>query len=134
MTASTFYIASSRDGLTDVRRLAAHLEAIGMRWAFDWPAHFEHTCSAETCGVPGRVDLAAREIVGVANCDLFVGIGRMGRGTHVELGVALLSASSFNALKMVVLVGVDKADSVFYEFSMVVHCSTVDEVIAMVRP
>lgn len=106
----SFYIASSRDGLADVATLAMHLENHGMRNAFPWHMHFNHVCSPGVCDVADRKDLARREIEAASSCDLFVGVSRLGRGSHVELGAALAKRS-----KRVLLVGVDPADSVFYE-------------------
>lgn len=115
MRQRSFYIASSRDGLRSVVRLRDALIRRGWRNAFDWPAHFDHRCSAERCGVSGRADLARWEIEAARGCDLFVGISRLGKGSHVELGAALSGSS-----KRIIIVGVNPADLVFYEASGVV--------------
>lgn len=120
----TFYIASSRDGLADVTKLATRLESRGMRDAFAWPAHFEHRCSSETCGVRDRHDLANRELVAAWTCDLFIGIARLGKGSHVELGAALAGKA-----RRVILVGVDRNDSVFYADGVVEVVATIDDVV-----
>lgn len=106
----TFYIASSRDRLEDVRRLASELEAGGMRSAFAWYDHFDHRCSVDVCGIRDRRQLARKELSAVAGCDLFVGIARLGKGSYVELAVALTGLCA-----RVILVGVERSDSVFYE-------------------
>jgi hypothetical protein len=84
--------------------------------AFPWPKHFEHKCSSETCGIANRADLAFNELVAANTCDLFIGIARLGRGAHVELGAALLTGNA-----RIVLVGVNRADSVFYDADRVEH-------------
>jgi len=106
----TFYIASSRDRLNEVIILAKHLESIGLHNAFPWPEHFNHKCSTEVCGVPDRKALARFELDAASNCDLFIGIARLGKGSHVELGAALAGRP-----KAIFLVGVDPKDLVFYE-------------------
>lgn len=111
-----FYIASSRDGLDDVRRVSSALERAGMHNAFPWPKHFEHVCSSEACGIANRDDLAFNELVAASTCDLFVGIARLGKGSHVELGAALLAGNA-----RIILVGVSRADSVFYDAGRVEH-------------
>jgi hypothetical protein len=85
----SFYIASSRDGIADVRALAARRCGRGMRCAFPWWSHFHHACSADLCGIADRRDLARREIEAARSCDLFIGVARLGKGSHVELGAAL---------------------------------------------
>lgn len=119
-----FYIASSRDGIAGVARLSAHLESQGMRNAFPWPMHFSHQCSLAVCDVRDRGELARFEIAAASTCDLFVGIARLGKGSHVELGAALVGRVS-----RVILVGVDPTDSVFYEPGLVEIFATVDDVI-----
>lgn len=121
----SFYIASSRDGLTDVLSIAAYLESCGMRDAFPWPSHFSHRCVFELCGIRDRQHLAERELEAASSCDLFVGVARLGKGTHVELGAALAPGS---APKRIILVGVDPEDSVFYGARGVEVVATVPDV------
>lgn len=109
MRMRTFYAASSRDGMASVIRLHDALTRRGWRNAFPWPRHFDHVCSIMHCGVMDRAALAREELRAARSCDLFVGIARLGKGSHVELGAALSGP-----LKRIVLVGVDPADSVFY--------------------
>jgi hypothetical protein len=118
-----FYIASSRDQIDEVCRIAAALEASGMENAFPWPEHLAHRCSHERCGIRDRSDLARRELFAAGWCDLFIGIARLGRGSHVELGAALAVGTA-----RVILVGVDRTDSVFYDATSV---ERVDNVAAL---
>lgn len=121
-----FYIASSRDRLDEVCRLAAELEARGMRNAFAWPEHFSHRCSLESCGIRDRDHLAQCELLAAGRCDLFIGIARLGKGSHVELGAALAIG-----VARVILVGVDRADSVFYDAARVEHASDLAAALAL---
>lgn len=109
-----FYIASSRDGLGDVIRVFEVLERAGMQNASPWPKHFEHICSSEACGIANRDDLAFNELLAASSCDLFIGIARLGKGSHVELGAALMHGHA-----RIILVGVNGADSVFYDMHRV---------------
>lgn len=131
MNLPTFYIASSRDRLTEVRQIARLLTEAGMASAFPWPDHFEHRCSSDTCGIFDRPDLARRELKAASTCDLFIGITRMGKGSHVELGAALTSRE--RSPKRVILVGVDRADLVFYDADDIEYAQDVVELIAMLE-
>lgn len=115
-TDATFYVASSRDGLDDVDQITQFLERRGWHNAFAWPDHFGHTCSIENCGIVDRADLAMVELKAAGECDLFIGVSRMGKGTHVELGAALTGTG-----KRIILVGADVNDSCFYEGAEVEH-------------
>lgn len=125
---STFYIASSRDGIADVADLCAALEVRGMSNAFPWPEHFAHKCCPELCGIRDREDLARRELSAASSCDLFIGVARLGKGSHVELGAALVGRP-----KRVILVGVDTSDSVFYADGVVEVVASVTELIGAIR-
>lgn len=117
---TTFYIASSGDGLADVKLLAAVLEGRGLQNTFPWHEHWNHKCSTAVCGILDRQDLGAVEIEAARTCDLFVGIARLGKGSHVEFGMALTGRA-----RRLILVGVDVADSVFYGHARVEHVATV---------
>lgn len=127
---SRFYIASSRDRIDDVRAIAAVLRRHGLEDAFPWPEHFTHTCSLELCGVTGRAHLAHLELAGASLCDLFIGIARLGKGAHVELGAALALGRTLGRTR-IILVGTDRADSVFYEASKVEHVKDLDALLVL---
>jgi len=127
MAMPSFYVASSRDGLEAAVDLSRVLVGKGMRNAFAWWEHFNHKCSMELCAVANRFDLACRELAAASRCDVFVGISRMGKGSHVELGAALMGGCP----KSVILVGVDPADSVFYDPVLVTVVPTIAD--ALVR-
>jgi len=122
-----FYIASSRDGLDDVLSVSAVLERAGMQNAFPWPKHFDHKCSGHTCGIADRDDLAFNELVAASTCDLFIGIARLGKGSHVELGAALMHGHA-----RIILVGVNGADSVFYDMRRVERAVDIAELFSLI--
>lgn len=123
----TFYIASSGDGLSDVILLATVLENRGMRNAFRWPDHWHHKCAPAVCGLRDRRELGERELEAASSCDLFIGINRLGKGSHVEFGAALVGRA-----RRFILIGIVPADLVFYEDARIEHASTVAEAVRMV--
>lgn len=130
MSKSRFYIASSRDRIDDVRALAAVLRRNGLDDAFPWPEHFTHTCSLELCGVTDRAHLAQSELAAAALCNLFIGIARLGKGSHVELGAALALGWTLGRTR-IILVGVDRADSVFYDAKQVEHVNDLSALLVL---
>lgn len=126
----SYYVASSRDGVADVRELSRRLDQLGMVNLLDWPSHLDHTCSDVVCGIRDRARLAMVEVRAAAGCGLFVGLHRMGRGAHVELGAAIHACLSI-VPKRVVLVGCDPADSALYCHPVVEHVASVPDVIQL---
>jgi hypothetical protein len=124
-----FYAAGSRDALADVRALTAALTELGFEPAFDWTEHADHACSVTTCGVRDRRALAEAEVRAAAEADLFVGVARMGKGAHIEMGVALGAAHVQGRTPRLLLVGVwdgaGESDSIFYEHEAAVHVEDV---------
>lgn len=114
---SSFYVASSREQLALVRNISALLEVRGLRNLFPWWEHFDHKCG-EHCGIADRKSLAAHELLAASQCDLFIGVARLGKGSHVELGAALTGSP-----KKIVLIGVTPSDLVFYDAEGVMHIS-----------
>lgn len=123
----TFYIASSRDRIDDVRALAADLERWGLSNSFAWHDHFNHHCATNTCGIADRADLARRELSAAGSCDLFVGIARLGKGSHVELGAAESAVILTGRPKRIILVGLERLDSVFYDAHGIEHVANLTE-------
>lgn len=125
---STFYIASSRERLEDVRLVAVTLESIGMTNSFAWHDHFDHRCTQDRCGIKNRQHLARLELRAAGQCDLFIGIARLGKGSHVELGAALTGY-----VERIILVGCDPADSVFYDAGGVEHVTGIPGLMALLN-
>ena len=126
-----FYVAGSRDAIDGVRTITHALKARGHTPTFDWTAHLDHRCSEQLCGVHGRTMLAATEIRAAAAADLFVGVARLGRGAHIELGAALGAALTLGRDPLIILVGVrdptDVSLPVFYEYPEVWRAKDVDD-------
>lgn len=80
-----FYIASSLGRAEEVAALCAVLEKRGLRPTYKWWLHG----SVHKLGAERIAEVAAAEISGVINADTVIVLLPGGRGTHVELGVAI---------------------------------------------
>lgn len=78
-----FYIASSLQNKENVQYVAAHLKAYGFIHTYDWTQN-EGVDTAEKLKVIGEA-----ERKGVEKADILVLLLPGGKGTHVELGMAL---------------------------------------------
>lgn len=75
------YIASSLSNMAEVRRLRDELILLGHEITYDWTEHGP---------APDRLpEICEKEMVGVTYADLVFVILPGGKGTHVELGLAL---------------------------------------------
>ena len=77
-----FYLSTRRDRSAKVAPLLEALKAKGWERTFDW-ADREASSESE------YGDLAVAEITGIREADVVIVILPGGRGTHVEIGVAL---------------------------------------------
>ncbi|CAN7677738.1 group-specific protein [Paenibacillus sp. LjRoot56] len=78
-----FYIASSFNNIDNVRNVAQQLMAIGYIQTYDWTTH---------TGIDSLQELAeigAREKEAVLHAEIFIIMLPAGKGSHVELGLAL---------------------------------------------
>lgn len=92
MSGLRFYLASGLDNADAARRLCNRLEAEGHQCQYRWWIH--------GAVLPDRMrETAELEMAGVMTADVVVILMPGGRGTHVELGIALAS------MKSIVLVG-----------------------------
>lgn len=83
-----FYVATSLSRAAEQNRVRDALVAMGHTITYDWSAHGSVQADGpERCG-----EVAAAEIGGVANADFVVVLLPGGRGTHAELGAALLGS------------------------------------------
>lgn len=85
MTAPAFYIASSLANAVNVRALRDRLVVMGLRHTYDWTEHG----SVQADGEERIREVALLEFNGVQAADLVIVLLPGGRGTHVELGLAL---------------------------------------------
>lgn len=86
-----FYIASTLANAVEVRALAHKLIEEGHIWTYDWTGHgavFKDTNTREE-NVEIMRETGRKEIEGVTSADVVIVLLPGGKGTHVELGVAL---------------------------------------------
>ena len=85
MSTRTTYVATRLENADEARAIAGALEAHGWRCAYEWWRHG----SVQDDG-PVRIrEVAIAEMQAVARADLVIVRLPGGRGTHVELGIAL---------------------------------------------
>lgn len=102
-----FYVASSLKNVKAARRLIKEIKKLGHTITFDWT-----TClGEEALKAIGRVSLAHAEIRGVKEAEAVVWLCPTGRGSHVELGIALASSKG----KRIYLIGAPVDDCIFYD-------------------
>lgn len=82
-----YYIASGLENFETVRRVRDYLKSFGHEITYDWTLHgpvWKHGLQRcqETCDL---------EINGVLNADVVIVLWPGGRGTHVEMGLAIAS-------------------------------------------
>lgn len=78
-----FYIASSFKNIEQVRKIANELTLRGYIHTYDW------TQSEKAASLKQLAVIGTKEKQAVMNSDLFVMILPAGKGSHVELGLAL---------------------------------------------
>lgn len=84
-----FYIASKLENAARVHVLAESLKSLGWEQSYDWA---KHGCVLGDESALRKV--ADKELRGVAQADIFIALLPGGRGTHTELGIALMSGCS----------------------------------------
>lgn len=80
-----YYIASRLENATKVKELKALLDAAGWEHTYDWTVHG----SVRSQGQRVMADVAAAEVRGVMGADVVIALLPGGRGTHVEIGLAM---------------------------------------------
>jgi nucleoside 2-deoxyribosyltransferase len=80
-----FYIASKLENFEQVKVLSAKLKAAGWIHTYDWTTHLSvKETDEETLRRVGE-----NELNGVADADVVIVLTPQGRGTHVEMGIAI---------------------------------------------
>ena len=80
-----FYIASNLENNEQVQKLAGILKKLGWEHTYDWTVHGSvKETDAETLKSIGQ-----KELDGVKSADIVIVLTPQGRGTHVELGIAV---------------------------------------------
>ena len=80
-----FYIASKLENNKQVKRLASILARFGWEHTYDWTIHG----AGKELDIKALKAVGQKESEGVRNADIVIILSPQGRGTHVELGMAL---------------------------------------------
>ena len=80
-----FYIASKLENCEQVQSLAMQLKELGWEHTYDWTTHG----SVKDTNEKILKDVGQKELDGVKNADIVIVLTPQGRGTHVELGIAV---------------------------------------------
>jgi nucleoside 2-deoxyribosyltransferase len=80
-----FYIASKLENYEQVQYLRDRLKEQGWTHTYDWTKHG----SVKTVSTELLKEVAEKEFQGVVDADVVIVLTPQGRGTHVELGIAL---------------------------------------------
>ena len=80
-----FYIASKLENYEQVKKLAGLLELSGWEHTYDWTVDG----SAKETDVETLKSVGQKEHDGVKSADIVIVLTPQGRGTHVELGMAI---------------------------------------------
>ncbi|NOU83169.1 group-specific protein [Paenibacillus sp. LMG 31459] len=78
-----FYIASSLKNVESVRQLAVSLKAQGFQHTYDWTTH------SNIDSISKLRNIGQEEVAGVMDADVVIVLFPAGKGSHVELGIAL---------------------------------------------
>ncbi|NQX58414.1 group-specific protein [Paenibacillus qinlingensis] len=78
-----FYIASSFKNIDNVRNVAQQLNSNGFTQTYDWTTH------TDVDSLQVLAAIGAKEKEAVLRADLFIIMLPAGKGSHVELGLAL---------------------------------------------
>ncbi|MDR6549879.1 nucleoside 2-deoxyribosyltransferase [Paenibacillus qinlingensis] len=78
-----FYIASSFRNIDNVREVADKLKSRGFRQTYDW------TMQAPTTTLQELAEIGQNEMRAVLEADVFIIMLPAGKGSHVEMGLAL---------------------------------------------
>src|SRR5215471_18067866 len=77
-----FYLATRKDRVPQAEELVTALKAHGWERTFEWSSH-------EGEGTEDYAEIAVAELEGVRAADVLIVLFPAGRGTHVEIGIAL---------------------------------------------
>lgn len=111
-----YYIATKIENALAHNVLCDRLNQMGHEITYDWTK--QESLDKGTC-----TEVAINEAKGIIDCDFFVMLGVLGRGTHVELGMAIaLNKTIFHIHNS------DK-DCVFYYHPRVTQYKIIDELL-----
>ncbi len=81
-----FYIASKLENAAQVKQLAEELKSVGWEHTYDWTVHGSVQKESEK----RLAEVAVNGIEGVIKADYTIALLPGGRGTHTELGAAIV--------------------------------------------
>jgi nucleoside 2-deoxyribosyltransferase len=126
-THKRFYIASSLSNAEAVKALRNDLVDAGYRSAYDWTVH------GSVQHMPHKwTEIAEAEIEGVFDADFVVVLLPGGRGTHVELGIALARSVPIILVGSAAQLITDGRVCVFYFDSEIHRVNAAEDVLAKV--
>ncbi|MED4205959.1 nucleoside 2-deoxyribosyltransferase [Neobacillus mesonae] len=127
-----FYVASSFRNIEAVRYVTNHLKSRGYIHTFDWTKNAKAR-EEQTFTFEDLKDIGQKEIQGVSEADFVIVLLPGGKGTHIELGIALGKG------KRIFLYSTDGAfnnhetTSTFYHLPEIQKCSgTLDELLDVI--
>ena len=80
-----FYIASKLENYAQVKKLSEKLKSAGWVHTYDWTVHG----SVRESDAELLKEVAKKEFNGVKDADVVIVLTPQGRGTHIELGMAI---------------------------------------------
>lgn len=93
-----YYIASRLENVDQVREVKAALDKAGWEHTYDWTVHG----SVQKCDSSVIAEVARKETQGVINADVVIVLLKGGRGTHAELGGAIVNTAYHPSNRIVV--------------------------------
>ena len=84
-----FYIASRLENFTQVQALSGKLRAAGWVHTFDWTYDWTKQGSVHLSNKETLESIGKKEFEGVSDADIIIVLTPQGRGTHIELGMAI---------------------------------------------
>lgn len=117
------YIATRLENAAEHNRLMAMLAESGIGVTYDWTTHG----SVKDTSRSRIQEVSCNEVRGVVDADIVIVLLPGGRGTHVELGIAL------GLNKQVILIGDDggigEKTCAFYHHPLVINVRTLDQAV-----
>lgn len=128
-----FYIASGLENAGQVRQVAETLKAAGWKHTYDWTVHG----SVAGQGEKAFVRCAVNEVEGVIHAEVMVVLLPGGRGTHVELGLAVANAHLTPSYPIICIYsptpdkdfGTERTTCAFYHHPAVQRFDDLDELV-----
>lgn len=123
-----FYIASSFKNIDNVRNVAQQLRSRGYTQTYDWTTH---------TGIDSLQELAAigaKEKEAVLSAEIFIMMLPSGKGSHVELGLALGAGKTIFMYSAIDEINDMEKTTTFYQLPEVHKIiGTIDDLVATIK-